>query len=260
MSSQEPNWKQELILLKQYQDHALRAAQCARDVEAIAQRREDVQSEVRAVQLAMSAQEEAKQAAETQRKSEELEVAAAKVHIQESETKLFAIKTNKEYQAALKEVADGKQAVKQREDGVLALMEAIEAATQELTQLISKLADTEAACAGALDALNKEESALRAQESAEREQEALLEGQLSERIKRAYARLQKRYEDGLAVAMAGGGCSGCQMNVLPQQLVELRKAQSLVTCSTCRRILVWHEDVASLEAVTEVSEDACSNA
>jgi predicted nucleic acid-binding Zn-ribbon protein len=59
---------------------------------------------------------------------------------------------------------------------------------------------------------------------------------------RQYERLHKRI--GVAVVEAvDGKCTGCHMNLPPQQYNELMRGDKLFTCPACVRILVYKRPI-----------------
>jgi hypothetical protein len=65
----------------------------------------------------------------------------------------------------------------------------------------------------------------------------------------------KRYEfirqrrNGTAIApVREGVCLGCNMNVLPQQFIDLQKGEEILQCPHCQRILYWLDGLQGEEA------------
>ena len=107
------------------------------------------------------------------RDMDELEVNALIQRVAEREKRLYAIKTQKEYQAALKEVADSKKQKREREDRVLEQMEKIEGLSQKIQQLQGEYSDKEVR-------YNEELSKMQAEEAELKREAAALESQRSE--------------------------------------------------------------------------------
>jgi predicted nucleic acid-binding Zn-ribbon protein len=70
------------------------------------------------------------------------------------------------------------------------------------------------------------------------------------------AALLKRYEfinqrrNGGAIAeVRQGVCTGCHMNILPQQFIDLQKGEEILQCPHCQRILYWLGDDEGEEEV-----------
>jgi predicted nucleic acid-binding Zn-ribbon protein len=70
------------------------------------------------------------------------------------------------------------------------------------------------------------------------------------------AQLLKRYEfirerrNGTAIApVREGVCLGCNMNILPQQFIDLQKGEEIIQCPHCQRILYWLDEMEEEAAV-----------
>ncbi len=175
-------------------------------------------------------------------RDKDLEVGAGKVEKLKARTS--EIKTNKEYQALLKEVESAEQENKKVEEEILVLMEQIDAAAVTIREAEASAQSQEAE----LDAEQKE------QESAYAVVEKDLQGILTERREKAAAvqpSLLAQYErlavsrSGLAVAEARNeSCSGCFMSIPPQVFVNVKKNEQVITCPNCGRILYYKEAIA----------------
>lgn len=158
------------------------------------------------------------------------------------EKRLYAIKTQKEYQATLKEIAKIKQENKQREDRVLSLLEEGEKITQEITQLKSETADKEgdykkieAELHLQLETLKQEENELK------NKRPKILEG-LPPAILKKYDLVKRRFTDPIA-GIRKGVCLGCNMNIPPQAYNEMLKAKDLRDCPNCHRLIYAETEV-----------------
>lgn len=156
------------------------------------------------------------------------------------ETKQYAIKTNKEYQLALKEIDQGKTALKEFTTKKTELFSQLEQLEQKKTQLLASIADTETAWSGAKETYRAER-----EQYAEALQQA--EGtcakcaqQLHPAVRARYEFVQKRYAQAV-VAVKNGVCEGCRIRVAPQRVLELRRSEQLYQCTNCARIVYLDE-------------------
>ncbi|MBI4238506.1 MAG: hypothetical protein HY696_08850 [Deltaproteobacteria bacterium] len=240
------DWQRELSLLKSYQEHFLVVLRCGEKLTKLESERTVLLHDVEEVRQALVSTTAKREQAELDRKGEELEIESEKVSIQTREAKLFAIKTNKEYQAGIKEVAEAKKVLKAREDRVLQLMELVEGLGKECTQLSEALADKERVCANDLQAMTEEAAALARERDEAAAAATVVEGQLRKETLESYRYVQRRYPDAMA-AVRGTTCSGCHMRVPPQRLLEMRKFVDLISCATCYRILYYEAPAEEAE-------------
>lgn len=173
---------------------------------------------------------------EHRRRTDESELAASVDHLREREAKLYAIKTNKEYQAALKEISEGKRINKEREDRILQAMERIEALTAEKAQLDGSRAEKESAFRSAQEEIRREEIEIRQLISEHEQHRPALLARIDRDVLRKYDTVRHRTPDVL-VTVQGGVCNGCSRRVPPQLYNEMLRRDGLKVCPNCQRLL-----------------------
>lgn len=236
--------KRELSLLKILHDVDFALLTIEDRLHQIPGRRHVAEADCVALREAMAAKLKEKEEAEKGRRSDELELAAEVDRVREREAKLYAIKTNKEYQAALKEIADTKKINREREDRVLKLMETIEAAGKEITQLSAALADKEAGCRDAVQAIEAEAAQLEQEQGAQSAERERVVGDIGEKVMRLYTMVRQRHRDAVA-EVRQGICQGCHMRIPPQQFIELQRWTALTQCPSCHRVLCPPDEAAT---------------
>jgi predicted nucleic acid-binding Zn-ribbon protein len=183
---------------------------------------------------------------QVKRKELELESTARLEKVEKLEGQLFSIKTNVEYKALQKEIANIKIENSRIEDEILDLMELIE----EKQKLIKesedaiqkgkeKLVVEERNMQQQIEELRKKIDALRS------EREQLLPG-IDEETLRKYQRIFKKKGGTAVVPLINYTCGGCHMRLPPQVANNVRKSQ-LVICENCSRILYWPEAIEEIQ-------------
>lgn len=213
------------------------------------------ESQERLLEASTSLKEKEGKKAESEKKRRELEseLQCNEEHLRGREARLYSIKTNKEYQAAIKEIADGKRANKEREDAILRLMEKIDALSQEITQLSGKAAEEER------EFRKEEEEFVAKKRELEKERDARkgalekFEKQLDKTVLEKYNFIRSRYLDPLA-AVRKGICQGCNMNVPPQMFIELLKGRQFHFCPNCHRFIYVYEGSGEEDEKSELKE------
>ncbi len=162
--------------------------------------------------------------------------------IKKAKGRISDLKTNKEYQAHLKEIEASEREISSIEDQILAIMEEMEKSLQNQKQIEGRVKSEE-------DKLNAFRRGLE-EEVAQYEKE--LEGLKAERGGLAASVDRDAYNAYMALLATGSGlavtsarneiCTGCNMNMPPQLFVELRKGEELIQCPQCRRILYYSEE------------------
>lgn len=178
---------------------------------------------------------------ERRRREKELDEEVEK--IKKTEARIFEIKTNKEYQAVLKEIEANKKLNHQREEEILEILEKIEVLQKNLLRDEQELETRRKDGQRQIQAL-KEQAATFDQEMAqERKRRDEKEREIpSDLLSKYNFLLGKRH--GVAVARVSSGvCQACYMNLRPQLFIELQKQETLIFCPNCNRILFFENGV-----------------
>ena len=149
------------------------------------------------------------------------------------------IKTNKEYQALLKEVEAGEKERNAVEDEILMLMESVESCNREVNEQKEKVRAEEEKREAFRRKLEAEIAEVRKELDALRlRREGVVKGIDKDVYSQYFKLLETRR--GLAVVEARDEiCQGCNMNMPPQLFVELKKSDRIFQCPQCSRILYW---------------------
>ena len=173
-------------------------------------------------------------------KEKDLEVAAAKRT--KAESRLWEVKTNKEYSAVLLEIEEIKQEKAKTEEEILGLMETQERLTADLRDAEGRLKlreeqarEDEAKVRRKLGDVETELVSVRA------ERQSRAKG-LSPSLLSSYERILKA-RGGVAVAAVTSAqiCGACRVTIRPQAMQELRTTGDLMPCESCGRYLYWQE-------------------
>ncbi|MEJ2033664.1 MAG: C4-type zinc ribbon domain-containing protein [Deltaproteobacteria bacterium] len=180
------------------------------------------------------------EANETRRREMEAGVEDELARIKDRQNKLMNVQTNREYQSLLKEIEDGKKNNKQREEELVLLME-------ETESLQSKFAEETNVCKAKEKLLGEEEAKAEKQAAELNGKKAKVAkvraekaGEVSPALLRKYEMLRERRNGTALAPVHNGVCRGCNMNIPPQLFIELQKAEQLLSCPTCNR-LMFHE-------------------
>jgi len=170
--------------------------------------------------------------------------AAELENIHRSETNMKEIKTNKEYQAVGREIAAARKQVAELEEQILQKI-------TQLDELNGEIASSEAALAE-LEQNTSQRSSEKQTEIDKVQQDIDVDKLRRDTItKELPANILKRYDSlraqrrGQAVAVARDGyCLGCNMHLPPQLYNSLFRADELISCPHCQRMLVLQQPAA----------------
>jgi len=177
-----------------------------------------------------------------ERRKKEQQLGIEMERLRKSQDKLDSVKTNKEYQAVLKEIDDIKRTSSDLETEILIFMEKADEVNKEIKEKENKYQEW-------VQEFENQKKSI--QTEIEKCEEELKNQQKfrQETIKNIHPDLIKRYEmllkrrQGVAVVpIRDGLCQGCNMNIPPQKFLEIRKNNNaIMSCPFCNRILYFEE-------------------
>lgn len=159
--------------------------------------------------------------------------------LKKTKDRLLEVKTNKEYQAILKEIETIEKKNSDNEDEIITAME-------DLDNIKSVLKTNEKDFDDRKSRYESEKQKI-AQEISQLDVDLADCQQKSSDLRRQVrSELQKKYEiikgarNGLAVVSVWKEvCDGCHMNIPPQLYIELQRSADLLSCPNCNRIIYW---------------------
>jgi len=153
---------------------------------------------------------------------------------------LMQVKNQREYAAMLKEIDTVKAQIGEHEEAVLKDMDEIE-------RLQGELASKEEHIGREREAVGRERSEVESEaEAARRTIERLnrtrdeVEAGLPDALRDQVRQLELRRQGQFLARAENGTCQACYVRIRPQVFQEIRQAQVVHTCDSCRRLLV-HE-------------------
>jgi uncharacterized protein len=173
-------------------------------------------------------------------KEKDLEVVATKRA--KSESRLYEVKTNKEYSAVLLEIEEIKQEKAEIEEQILALMELGERVAVDIREAEQLHARREEQARRDIAEVRTRLAQVEGELETARGARALRAAELPPALLSDYDRI-RRARGGVAVATVGTAavCSACRVTIRPQAIQELRTAQVLMLCDSCGRFLFWRD-------------------
>ncbi len=178
------------------------------------------------------------------------------VQMERSREKLGRSRTEREVNAAQREVEELRKLFRDREIETQKLAGLIEQAENEAQQteaeraaLAAELGSSEGAVETRLQQLEKESG----RQSEEREQAAK---SVPKPLYRRYEMIRRRRGSALCSAGRSGTCSACHIALPPMMFQQLRRATDFTQCPSCNRILYYRDDPPEAEAGAAEEEPA----
>jgi uncharacterized protein len=228
----------EQLIALQNADTSIRRLQA--DIEAIPQRRAEIEKEFDQRAFEIRALESQRDEARHDRVRLETEVTEQRTRAERADRNLMSSKNEHEYTAAIREADAARKQISQLETQILEKMETFEQAESQLKEREPEIARMQAELDERIKAFEEtartqgeELAALRVT------RERLLEA-LPKATSALYKRISARIRDGIAVAEArNGSCTACFMALRPQVMAEVRRGDQVITCDNCSRILYY---------------------
>lgn len=163
--------------------------------------------------------------------------------IKKSEAKLSSVKTNKEYQAFLKEIDELKEKNSKLEDEMIEFLDRIEEAENILNDKKAEYSQLQARLNNEKETIEKEtEEGKRHLEDLDEQLKAVA-GAIDESLLGTYNKVKALQNNAIGiVAVIDAVCQGCNMNIPPQMYNELQRGDSLKKCPICDRIIYWEDE------------------
>jgi len=160
--------------------------------------------------------------------------------LKKSKERLFAVKTNREYQAILKEIEmiEGKNS--EIEDEIISLLEEIDGIMTILKTKEKELETQQQQYEQEKRKIEDEMLSLDSDLLVCEQKIHDLKGRINNNLLKKYETI-KAINNGLAVVSVWKEiCDGCHMNIPPQLYNELQKFSDLLFCPNCNRIIYWY--------------------
>jgi uncharacterized protein len=201
-----------------------------------------VMEELKTFELNLKGNDDHIESLKKERRKLEQEIQDYDGKIEKSNGKLFNIKSNKEYSAALKEVEDLKRLKFDIEEKALQIMEEIETREVDNTLQKGKLKELKIKIEKEKSAIEKQLLVLDGELGIYEKQRAEFVTGLDRDLWKKYLFLKEK-KGGLAVsAVRAGVCQTCHIGIPPQKFIELIRGDAIMSCPHCNRIIYWGED------------------
>lgn len=173
-------------------------------------------------------------------KEKDLEVTSGKRS--KAESRLWEVKTNKEYSAVLLEIEEIKQEKAKTEEEILAFMEMQESLAGEVREAEARLRVREEQARKEQAVVREKLAAVEAELETVRAERETLARELPRPLLTEYDRIARaRGRLGIVSVTVAAICGGCRVSIRPQAIQELRSGTALMTCESCGRFLYWQD-------------------
>ena len=176
------------------------------------------------------------------RRAVERELEEIESKFQKSKLRLNDVKSNKEYQAVLKEIEEQKELIFEKEEVVIKYMEDIEIQEAECASNNGTLRESQQ------EFKNKQDEFSQRLRDLDKEVQSLngkmiqLSQNVDKNLLERYNSLRNNLRGRVVTQVVNTICQGCNLGIPPQQYNELIKGASIKSCPHCDRIIYWTEE------------------
>ena len=228
----------EQLIALQRNDTNIRRLQA--ELDAIPQRRAEIENEFDQRAFEIKALESQRDAARDARLRLDAEMAEQRTRAEKAERDLMSSTNSKAYEAAIREADAARKHISEVETKMLEQMESMEQAEKTLAEREPEVARLRAEHDEALVAFGEQTDRQTEELESLRAERERIFSELTPAARSLYNRISARIRDGVAVAEARkNSCSACFMSLRPEMMAKIRRGDEIITCDNCSRILYY---------------------
>lgn len=187
--------------------------------------------------------EERTKALQLTKKDKELNLASKEEALKKSQGQLYQLKTNKEYQAKLTEIASLKADISLAEEYLIKALDELENIKKESLTEKELLSQEEKIYLKEKQVIIDQEKDIEAKINNLCDKRKMHTKDIDRKILSRYESLLKTRRGLAIVPIKNNNCSACFMAVTHQKINDIKKYIDLVSCENCVRILYIPEDI-----------------
>ncbi|MFC1461816.1 zinc ribbon domain-containing protein, partial [Verrucomicrobiota bacterium] len=170
----------------------------------------------------------------------DVEIEAERGQVTKLREQQFQIKSNDEYKALNHEIAHIQEKIKELEDREIELLEDIETAEADVASIESELGAEEISVKQEVQELEKRRRVLESEIDEIKKDRDMLSSDIEPDWLSRYNRIMENRKDFALVGMdKNSTCGSCHMKLPPQMMHDVRKGDTMVSCTYCSRLLYW---------------------
>ena len=174
-----------------------------------------------------------------ERRLKERDLEAKETELKKYKGQLFQIKTNREYEAMVEEIATVETDIGLLEEDILRLMEAGDSLKEKSREKKKQVALEKTEFQHILAEKRKEITEIKEAVKKEEVQRPKVLEKLERNIIVEYEKLFETRQGCAIVAAKNGVCSGCFVSIRPQMFEDIKRNDKTFYCQSCNRFLYW---------------------
>ena len=183
----------------------------------------------------------------------ETELQDVEAKIAKYQGQLLEVKTNKEYQAMLKEIENFRSERASLDERILVEMEAGDRRNGQIRALEETLARRRRATEEGKKRLEVEGEELKRRSGALDAERQEIARQVAPDLLDPFLKIARQRKGLALVAVRDGLCGGCHVRVMPKLIQQVRRATGLIACDSCKRYLYIADEPGQKSGAAENS-------
>jgi predicted nucleic acid-binding Zn-ribbon protein len=155
--------------------------------------------------------------------------------------RLLEVKTNKEYEAMLKEIENINKKNSSIEDEIINLLEETEGASKNLEERERERVEYIGNNEREITKIDEEMDSIGSLLEKMLAEDAQCREMINPDLLKRYDVIKEKRNGQAVVSVWKEICAGCHMNIPPQRYIELQKYEEVMLCPNCNRIIYWED-------------------
>jgi predicted nucleic acid-binding Zn-ribbon protein len=158
-----------------------------------------------------------------------------------TKNRLLEVKTNKEYEAMLKEIENINKKNSSIEDEIINLLEEVEKAGTNLKEREAERVEYIKSNERDITRIDEEMDSIDSLLKKMLAEDATCREIIKPDLLKRYDVIKEKRNGQAVVPVWKEVCGGCHMNIPPQLYIELQKYEKVMLCPNCNRIIYWED-------------------
>ncbi|MDD5475820.1 MAG: C4-type zinc ribbon domain-containing protein [Syntrophales bacterium] len=171
----------------------------------------------------------------------ELDLTKGLERIKKTKGRLLEVKTNKEYEAALKEIESTSEANGKIEDEIIVLLDEIDTTLNLVKAETSEIAKHRKKYEREAALIEEELASIDSRLQEKLQEQEKIRSRIASALIKKFDLIRGRRNGKAVVAVRHEVCDGCHMNIPPQMFNDLIRSETLILCPHCSRIIYFEE-------------------
>ncbi len=233
---------EDIKLLIELQDIDYWLGELERSKEYIPDMMSNLRQEMENIATELQEARERVQQAQVEAQELELKIAESKEHLEKYQEQMLTIKTNKEYDALVAQIEATKADIESREETYVTTLDEIDQLEKKIIELDERNEKVQKDNSERLSSLQQEIDSVEGKMEEKTTYRQTLKAKVPRNVMSVYQRVRKGRGGDVVVRLKRGACGACYKQQTPQKIQLIRNGDSMQTCDSCGRILIWEGD------------------